>query len=66
MGYVQRDERPGALFGTAQGELGADGRYVHAQNLTAGIHPAHGCEGLVLDLDDLWREVGRAENADPS
>lgn len=42
-------------------ELGTDGRYVHAQNLTGGACSVAGCDGLTLDLDDLWREVERAE-----
>ncbi|MBX3189846.1 MAG: Uma2 family endonuclease [Labilithrix sp.] len=46
-------------------ELGADGRYVHAQNLSAGTSSAVGCEGLAIDLDDLWREVERAETEEP-
>ena len=46
-------------------ELGVDGRYVHAQNLTTGSAAVAGCEGLTIDLDDLWREVERAETEDP-
>jgi Uma2 family endonuclease len=42
-------------------ELGSDGRYIHALDLSAGTSPIVGCEGLELDLDDLWREVERAE-----
>jgi Uma2 family endonuclease len=42
--------------------LGADGRYVHAQNVTGGVAEVVGCEGLTLDADDLWREVERVEN----
>jgi Uma2 family endonuclease len=42
-------------------ELGADGRYVHAQSLTSGSVEIAGCEGLVLDVDGLWQEVERAE-----
>jgi Uma2 family endonuclease len=43
-------------------ELGADGRYVHAMNLASGTSRAIGCDGLLVDLDDLWREVERAEH----
>lgn len=46
-------------------ELGADGRYVHAQNLSSGTATVVGCAGLTLDLDDLWSEVERAENEEP-
>jgi len=46
-------------------ELGSDGRYVHAQNITSGSKPVVGCDGLVLDSDDLWREIGRVEAQDP-
>lgn len=46
-------------------ELGPDARYVHAQNLSIGTAAVAGCEGLTIDLDDLWREVERAENEEP-
>ena len=46
-------------------ELGADGRYVHAQNISSGMATATGCAGLTIDVDDLWREVERAENEEP-
>lgn len=38
-------------------ELGADGRYTIALSAVAGQVAAPGCEGLTLDLDDLWAEV---------
>lgn len=38
-------------------ELGSDGRYVRALGATGGTLTAvPGCEGLTLDLDELWRE----------
>ncbi len=41
-------------------ELGADRRYVVALSATSGIvDPVPGCQGLVLDLDDLWQTVDR-------
>jgi Uma2 family endonuclease len=43
-------------------ELGSDGRYVLA--LVAGegkVERVPGCEGLMIDLDDLWTDVEAAE-----
>jgi Uma2 family endonuclease len=43
-------------------ELGADGRYVKALGAASGIlGEVPGCEGLVIDLDALWREASRLE-----
>ena len=39
-------------------ELGGDGRYVRACAAIGGrVDPAPGCEGLALDLDELWAKV---------
>ena len=38
-------------------ELGADGRYAHAVGVAEGRVEPPGCEGLVIDVDALWREV---------
>ena len=41
-------------------ELGADRRYVHALSVASGVvDPVPGCEGLTLDLDELWETVER-------
>jgi Uma2 family endonuclease len=41
-------------------ELGADRRYVHALGATSGVLDAvPGCEGLRVELDDLWTTVDR-------
>lgn len=42
-------------------ELGADGRYVRALAAASGKVNAPGCEGLVLDLDELWAEIDRLD-----
>lgn len=48
-------------------ELGDDGRYVRALGATGGTLPVvPGCEGLVLDLDELWREADKLGSADGS
>lgn len=47
-------------------EHGPDARYVHALAATAGvIDPVPGCEGVALDLDELWAEHDRLP-ADPA
>jgi len=47
-------------------ELGPDGRYVHALGATSGvIGPVPGCEGLALDLDELWGEIDRLAAGEP-
>lgn len=40
-------------------ELGPDGRYVRALGAVSGRLDVPGCEGLVMDLDDLWAEIDR-------
>jgi Uma2 family endonuclease len=40
-------------------ELGPDGRYVRALGASAGRIEVPGCEGLVIDLDELWAEIDR-------
>jgi Uma2 family endonuclease len=47
-------------------ELGADGRYVRALGATDGTLTAiPGCEGVSLDLDELWREADKLGVAEP-
>ncbi len=38
-------------------EMGPDGRYVYDISASEGKLELPGCEGLVLDLDELWSEV---------
>ena len=41
-------------------ELGTDRRYVHALAAADGkLSEIPGCAGLVIDLDELWREIDR-------
>jgi len=43
-------------------ELGADARYARAATGIAGkVERVPGCEGLSLDLDELWAEIDRLE-----
>ncbi|MGK3985154.1 Uma2 family endonuclease [Sorangium sp. So ce136] len=48
-------------------ELGPDGRYVWAQGAASGrVEAVPGCEGLVLDLDELWGELDRLGDEEPA
>jgi Uma2 family endonuclease len=48
-------------------ELGADGRYVHALDVTEGVaETVPGCPGLRLDLDALWAEIDQLGPDDPA
>lgn len=41
-------------------ELGSDGRYVRALGAVSGrLDRVPGCDGLVVDLDELWAEIDR-------
>ncbi len=41
-------------------ELGPDGRYVRGLGAVAGrLDHVPGCDGLVIDLDELWAEIDR-------
>jgi Uma2 family endonuclease len=42
-------------------ELGADGRYVRALAASSGCLRIPRCDGLELDLDQLWAEIDRLE-----
>jgi Uma2 family endonuclease len=47
-------------------ELGGDGRYTRALGASGGvIEHVPGCEGLRLELDELWREVDALEPEPP-
>ncbi|MEE8525812.1 MAG: Uma2 family endonuclease [Thermoanaerobaculia bacterium] len=44
-------------------ELTAEGRYIHALGASEGkIDNVPGCEGLILDLGELWAEIDRIES----
>lgn len=47
-------------------ELTPDGRYAHTLGASEGRVDVPGCDGLVLDLDALWAEVGRLEAGETS
>ena len=38
-------------------ELAADGRFTVALTAAEGAHPVPGCDGLVIDLDALWKSA---------
>jgi len=40
-------------------ERGADGRYAKWVGATGGIIEAPGCQGLIVNLDELWAELDR-------
>lgn len=42
-------------------ELNQDGRYVRILAAATGTVNVPGCDGLVLDLDELWGEVARLQ-----
>jgi Uma2 family endonuclease len=43
-------------------ELRADGLYAHVLGAASGVlDEIPGCEGLTLDLDALWAEIGRLD-----
>ena len=44
-------------------ELGSEGRYAVARSAGRGRVRVPRCPGLVVDLDDLWREVDEVERA---
>ncbi|MGK3968966.1 Uma2 family endonuclease [Sorangium sp. So ce118] len=48
-------------------ELGPDGRYVWALGAASGrVEAVPGCEGLALDLDELWGELDRLGEEEPA
>jgi len=46
-------------------ELGTDGRYTHALGATGGVvETVPGCEGLRLELGELWKEIDALPEGD--
>jgi Uma2 family endonuclease len=45
-------------------KLGEDGHYIHAVDAAEGTIEVPGCEGLMLDLDALWRDLDEAIEAE--
>lgn len=45
--------------------LGADGHYAIQKSAVDGSFAVPGCEGLVLDLDGMWRELDEAIEEQP-
>jgi Uma2 family endonuclease len=44
-------------------QLGTDARYVHAVTASEGrIEDVPGCQGLTIDVDEIWREVERLDH----
>lgn len=46
-------------------ELGSDGRYTVALSAAEGAQSIPGCEGLVVDLDELWATGDRLPEEEP-
>jgi Uma2 family endonuclease len=46
-------------------ELGSDGRYTVASSAAEGAHAIPGCEGLVIDLDEVWAAGDRLPESEP-
>jgi Uma2 family endonuclease len=51
---IDPDDRTFEMF-----ELDAHGRYVRVRGASEGVIDALGCDGLRLDLDDLWAQIDR-------
>lgn len=45
--------------------LDAERRYTHVADAASGLVEVPGCEGLTLDVDDLWREVDEKMEEEP-
>lgn len=46
-------------------ELGADGRYTVALSAADGAHAIPGCDGLVIELDEVWAAGDKLPEAEP-